>query len=45
MDTIVIHLNQPNGYLAGILRDLAKGQCKDFVEWIDQGGANNMKTE
>ena len=41
MDTIVIHLEQSDSYLAGVLRNLAKGHCKDFMEWIAQTATNS----
>jgi hypothetical protein len=41
VDTLVITLGQPNSYLSGLIRVLADGKCKDFVEWISLDGSAN----
>jgi hypothetical protein len=35
MDTIVIQLNSANSFLTEKLRELARGKCRDFMEWVD----------
>jgi hypothetical protein len=37
MDTLVIQLQGSGSELAGILREMAQGECSDTLEWINAG--------
>jgi hypothetical protein len=41
MDTVVIQIIQRGSFLGEVLRNVAEGPCKDYVEWISAGEATN----